>query len=146
MKSGAREDGTSIMPVLIVKRPEKEATFLQAVFQAEIGMLVHNAQGEVQHAEASIGGSSLILERASPMLPATRCAIRISLKNVQVALELALQNGGESVPLPGSGLGEQAEAAVSDPEGNVWWLVPQNRRPSNEEVQRRLLEQRRQRL
>jgi PhnB protein len=146
MKSGAGEGGVAVIPVLVVEDVEEEATFLQAVFQAKIGMLIHNAQGELQHAEASLGDSVLILERASPALPATRCAMRISIKNEHAVLQAALQNGGESVRVPSSGPGRQAEAAVGDPEGNIWWIVPADRKPSNEEVRRRLIEQRRERL
>ena len=146
MKRGAHEGRALIFPVLVVQSVENEAAFLQTVFEAQIGMVSHSEGGEVEHAEARIGESVILLQRASTSLGATSSVVRVATKNVQAALELALKNGGETVPLPTSNSPQQAEAAVSDPHGNIWWIVPQDGKPSNEEVQRRLAEQRRHRL
>jgi PhnB protein len=146
MKARARESRVSFSPVLAVKSVEQEATFLRVVFRAEISMLIHDSDGEAQQAEARIGDSMILLQQASPTSGATRSMMRIPMSDVQTALKLALDNGGESVPVAGWALGGHGQAAVRDPEGNIWWIVPQDRKPSNEEIQRRLTEQRRQRL
>ena len=146
MKPSAPEGCDCLSPVLVVRSVEEETAFLQAVFQAKVGMLDHDVQGEAQRAEATISNSTLLLARASATHAATHSVLRIAVHNVQAANRLALENGGESVPLPNQASGEENGAAVSDPQGNIWWIVPRERRPSNEEVQRLLSEQRRQRL
>jgi uncharacterized glyoxalase superfamily protein PhnB len=146
MSPSPQQGSTRISPVLVVASVEEEVAFLQNVFRAEIGMLVHNAQGEAQHAEAAIGDSILFLERATATHPATCSVLRIPMTDVQATRQLAVDYGGETDLWPGSDLQQYGGVAVSDPQGNVWWIVPQDRKPSNEEVQRRLNEQRRQRL
>jgi len=146
MKPGERRGWLSVSPVLVVKSVEAESAFLRTVFQAEVGMLIHGGHGEVQRAEARISNSVLVLQRASATLAVTRSMTRLPMSDVQATIQRALDNGGTTFPLQGFGLGEQDSAAVTDPEGHVWWIVPQDRKPSSEEVQRRLSEQRRQRL
>jgi uncharacterized glyoxalase superfamily protein PhnB len=146
MNSGAREGWVALSSVLVVNSVEEEAAFLKTVFQAEIGMLIRNGQGEAQRAEARIGDSIFLLLRASATLAATHSVTRIPMSKVQATIELAMQNGGASVPVPDSAVEQQGDGAVTDPQGNIWWIAPQDRKPSNEEIQRRLTEQRRDRL
>jgi PhnB protein len=146
MKSAARAGSASISPVLVVRSVEEELSFLQSAFQAQAGMLVHDTDGATRQAEVTIGDSVLYLQRASQNHPITRSVIRIQMEDVPAAYELALQSGAAAAREPGSMRQEDGLAGVRDPAGNTWWIAPRNRRASNAEIERRLSEQRRQRL
>lgn len=146
MKSGAPQGHGNVSPYLIVDSVEKELEFLQAVFGAKTQKQLHNTRGDIWHAEALIGDTIVMLERARKDSPAGQSMLYIWTDDVDTAYKRALQNGAASVQEPQDQFYGNREAGIKDPYGNTWWIAHELEKLSNQEIERRLAEQRKERL
>ena len=146
MSRGTPEGNSTVSPYLIVASVEKELEFLQAVFGAETQKQLHNTRGDIWHAEARIGDTIVMLERARKASPASPSMLYMWTDDVDAAYTRALQNAGASVQAPEDQFYGNREAGIRDPHGNTWWIAHELAKLSNEEIERRLAEQRRQKM
>jgi PhnB protein len=146
MRPSAPKGYSSVSPYLVVDEVEKELAFLQAVFDAQIKQRLRNDSGDVWHGEAEIGGSTVMLGRASKEHPAFPSMVYVWVEDVDAAYQVALKNGAQSVSEPADQFYGNREAGVRDLQGNTWWIAREIGRLSNAEVERRLAKQRRDRM
>jgi uncharacterized glyoxalase superfamily protein PhnB len=146
VKNAAPEGYSSVSPYLTVDSVEKELEFLQAVFGAESKQQLHNARGDIWHAEARIGDTIVMLERVRKDSPASQSMLYLWTDDVDAAYQRALKNEAVSVQEPGDQFYGNREAGIKDPQGNTWWIAREIQKLSNQEIERRLAEQRKQRL
>ncbi len=136
---------SSVSAFLTVETPEKELEFLQAAFGAEAITKVGNADGSLVYVEARIGDSILMLEQGR-WDTTTRSAIYIWTDDADGAYQRALRNGAASVKEPADQPFGIREAGVQDPEGTTWWIGEKREKIPTQEIERKLLEQRRSRM
>ena len=146
MRKPAPKGYSSVSPYLVVAEPERELAFVKAVFAAEIKEELRNGAGEVWHGEARIGESLVMIGRASVEQAAFRSMLYVWVEDVDAAYDTALMQGAQSVAEPANQFYGNREAGVRDPQGNTWWIAHEVEKPSNAEVERRLAQQRRERL
>ncbi len=146
MTAAAPEGHSTVSPFLVVEDVEKEVAFVKTVFQAEIGEQHRNPEGQVWHAEARIGNSVVMIDRTSKHYQAYGGMLYVWVQDVDAAYKAALAQDAESVSEPKNHFWGTREAGVKDTQGNTWWIARQAEKLSNQEVERRLAEQRRKRL
>lgn len=137
---------SSVSACLVVESIEDELVFLSGVFEASVEDQRRNPQGHIWHAAARIGDSTIILGRAEKDQPATQSMLYVWMDNVEHAYRQALKHGATPVQEPKDQPDGGREAAIRDAQGNTWRLARELRKPSNKEVERRLVEQRKSRL
>jgi len=146
MSRAAPEGYSSVSPFLTVDSIEEEVDFLVAVFNAEIKEQLRNAEGKVWHGEAQIGDTVIMLGRAQEEHPTSQSMLYLWTDDVDAADQRALKHGAASVQAPLDQFYGNREAGIRDPQGNTWWIAREIRKLTNQEVERRLAEQRRKRM
>ena len=134
-------DGYStVCPFLTVESVEKQMSFLQTVFNADIVEMLKQKDGIVQHGEARIGDTLIMMARAQDAWPATQSANYIFVDNADDVYRKAIQQGASVILEPEDRFYGYREGGVKDPHGNTWWIAQVLEKLSEEEMQRRFLE------
>ncbi len=130
-----------VSPFLIVESVEKELEFMKNVFGAEITEQVRQPDGNVVHAEARIGDSTIMIGRASADFPARPSMLYVYNENVDETFQRALKFGATAVSEPKDQFYGNREAEVRDAHGNTWWIAQHLQELSEEEIQQRAAQQ-----
>jgi PhnB protein len=131
---------SSVCPYLMVESVEKQLDFLKTVFDAEVKEQLTQDDGTVQHGEATIGDTVIMMGKARTEWPATVGANYVFVDNADEAYKKAIHFGSTSVMAPGDRFYGYREGGIKDPQGNTWWIAQVLEKLSEEEMQRRLLE------
>lgn len=111
--------------------------FLITVFDAvDLGRMTDD-EGRIGHAEVRIG-DSVVLMFDVPDWPPTPGFLRVYVTDVQAVHDRAVAAGGTSVTLPTHVFWGDRIARVTDPYGNLYWLMERIEDVDEDEVNRRL--------
>jgi PhnB protein len=146
MTSHAPEGYSSVCVVLVVEGVEKQIEFLENVFDAEVKKQIREGDGTIRYAEARIGDSIIMLERAGVEQPASRSTSQVWVKDVEAVYQRAVQEGAESVDKPPALSLGRPQAVIRDPQGNTWRIAQASKKLSSRQVEKLLTDQRRSRL
>jgi PhnB protein len=134
-------DGYSVVcPYLMVDSVETELDFLRKVFNAEVKELLKLEDGTVQHGEATIGDTVIMMGKARTEWPATFGANYVFVENADQVYDKAIKNGSSSLLVPADRFYGYREAGVKDPQGNTWWIAQVLEVLTEDEMQNRLSE------
>ncbi len=110
------------MPYLIVPNAAQFLEFLKNVFQAEEKLKHLREDGQIMHAEVTLGGSTLMLAEASDQWSAQPAGLYLHVANADESYQKALAAGATSV-MEVSDQSYGRSGGVKDPHGNTWWVV-----------------------
>jgi len=126
-----------VTPYFVVPGAADFIEFLKEAFGAQERERFGPPDGQIMHAEVSIGDSVIMLGDASAEFEATRSSTHLYVDDVDAAYERALGAGGESLREPQDQFYGDRSAGIRDRFGNQWWLATHVEEVSVEEMQRR---------
>ncbi|MGV3539445.1 MAG: VOC family protein [Rufibacter sp.] len=112
----------TVMPYLIVPNADQFLDFLRNVFGAEEKLKHLRNDGQIMHAEMTIGTSTLMLAEATDQWTAQPAGLYIHVANADETYQKALNAGATSV-MEVSNQSYGRSGGVKDPHGNTWWVV-----------------------
>jgi uncharacterized glyoxalase superfamily protein PhnB len=133
-------------PLWVVQSVETEVEFLTAVFGARISGIKRSEQGQVVQAEARIGSVSMAITRSQAASPPVHAAMHVWAADVDAVYRRALAANGAKIQAPADQPSGIRQAVVLDPEGITWQISQEETRGSNQDVERLLADQRKNRL
>jgi PhnB protein len=142
MTSGAPARPGAISPVLTIDNLEEEIEFLHAALGAEVVSHRKKTDSEAAGAELRIGNTTVIL-RQGPDEGAPELVIWSS--DVDASYSRALVVGAACLAEPHEEGGGKRQAMFADPAG-IRWRITTVRRLSGPEIERRIRDQRTERL
>ncbi len=118
----------TIMPYLIVPHADRFLDFLRDVFGAEEKLRANREDGQIMHAEVSIGGSTLMIAEANDDWSAQPAGLYIHVSDADATYKKALAEGATSVMEPRD-QDYGRSGGVKDPFGNTWWITNAAKNP-----------------
>jgi PhnB protein len=131
----------SVTPFIITKDAGGLLEFLKHAFGAKERTRMPNEDGTIGHAEVWIGDSIIMLFDAKPDWPPTPAFIMLYVPNCNAVHKAAMRVGATEVtPLSDNAWGDRS-CRVRDPLGNIWWIQTRKENVSEEEMLRRMHEE-----
>ncbi|MFN7961158.1 MAG: VOC family protein [Thermoanaerobaculia bacterium] len=127
----------AVSPYLVVPDVDRVLEFLEKSFDTERVRRSEGPDGRVLHAEVRLGGSPVMLGRASREWQARQAMLYVYVGDVDAVYERALAAGGIPVMPPTDMFYGDRHGAVDDPAGNQWWIATHIEDVSEEELERR---------
>lgn len=128
---------SSVSPYLMVSSVEEELQFLNEVFGAVTKETLKRKDGIIQHGEATIGDTVIMIGKSRPEWPSTQSASYVFVKNADETYAKALQLGAITVLEPADRFYGYREGGVKDKQGNTWWLAQVLEELTEAEMQKR---------
>ena len=127
----------TITPQLIVEDAQETLDFIAAAFGAEL-LDVYESDGTINHAEATIGDSRVMVASASSEFPSFPAMLVVYVDDVDAAYQRALEHGAASLREPEDQFYGDRTGGVRDGQGNQWWISTHVEDVSPEEMHRRM--------
>jgi len=126
----------SVIPYFAVADPAALLEFVKAAFGAEVTLTMRAPDGTIQHAEARIRDSTLMLGRSPNSRPNT---LYMYVPDVDAVYRRAMAAPGaaKSMREPSDEWYGDRSAGVEDSQGNQWWFATHIEDLSEEELQSR---------
>lgn len=137
---------STIVPCLRVQSIPDELHFLEAVFGVELRVPRGGDDAALSQIEVQLGNASLMLRHAHQADASAAGSVYVKTDDVDATCQRAVDAGATLIDAPNARSSGVHEAGFRDPQGNVWWIGQKTGRLSNREVDRRLTQQRRERL
>ena len=131
----------TVTPFVIVKGAAQLIDFMQEAFGAVEITRVTGEDGAIGHAEVRIGDSVVMLFDAKAWWPETPAFLRLYVEDCDAVYEQALNAGATPVTRPTNVPWGDRVARVSDPFGNLWWIMTRIEDVSEAEMEQRAGEQ-----
>lgn len=130
----------AVTPYLVVKGARNLLNFLKQAFDAKEMVMMNRDNGDIMHAEVSIGDSRVMLSDASEQFPPTLVNIFLYVKDSDAVYKKAVNSGGISLREPTNEYYGDRMGGVKDHFGNQWWIATHIEDVTPDEMQRRQLE------
>ena len=127
----------TVTPQLMVEDARETLDFIAAVFDAEL-LDVYESDGTINHAEATIGDSRVMVASASSEFPAVPAMLVVYVDDVDATYRRALEFGAVSLREPEDQFYGDRTGGVRDGQGNQWWISTHVEDVSPEEMHRRM--------
>jgi len=127
----------SITPYLTVANAADLMQFVKRAFGAQEVLSHRGPDGSIQHAEARVGDSIVMMGQASGDMKPRPCTIYLYVPNVDEVYRTALNAGGKIVREPADQFYGDRNAAVEDTCGNQWFIATHIEDVAPEEFRRR---------
>jgi len=129
----------TITPQTIVEDAHATLAFIEEVLGASIEE-VYEADGVVQHAQARIGDSLIMIATASGNFPAFPLMLNVYVDEVDATFVKAIEHGATPLREPtGQFYGDRTGGFLDD-QGNQWWISTRIEDVSDDEIRRRMEE------
>ncbi len=115
--------GSTVCPYLMVDSVEAQMEFLVKVFYASITNDTNRVDGFIQHGEVLIGGTTIMMGRASKLYPARLSMNYVYVENADEVYSRALKNGATELMSPVDRDYGNREGGFTDLFGNQWWVA-----------------------
>jgi PhnB protein len=129
----------TITPQTIVEDAHATLAFIEEVLGASIEE-VYEADGVVQHAQARIGDSLIMIATASEDFPAFPLMLNVYVDDVDVTFAKAIEHGATPLREPTDQFYGDRTGGVLDDQGNQWWISTRIEDVSDDEIRRRMEE------
>lgn len=136
------EDYGSLTPYAIVKGVARFIAFLEQAFGARERGRVLNGDGTIGHAEVRIGDSILMMFDARDDWPDTPSFLTLYVEDCDEAHRAALRAGATTVTELSTNAWGDRGSRIRDPWGNIWWIQTHVEDVPEEEVARRMEDER----
>ena len=127
----------TITPQTIVEEAHATLDFIKEVFNASIDE-VYEDDGVVQHAQARIGDSLIMIATASEEFPAFPFMLNVYVDDVDAAFAAAVEHGATPLREPADQFYGDRTGGVVDSQGNQWWMSTHIEDVSEEEIRRHM--------
>jgi PhnB protein len=113
----------SVTPILVVKNAPGLIDFLKQAFDAKEKYRMKGPDGNIMHAEVTVGDSPVMLSEATDQHGPVQTGLYLYVKDADTTYKKALKAGGAQVmPLEDQFWGDRS-GCVKDPTGNNWWIA-----------------------
>ncbi|UTW61045.1 VOC family protein [bacterium SCSIO 12741] len=129
----------TISPFLSLEDIEGFIEFVQFVFGGEVTEKILDGEGNILHAELTMGNSTLMMGPARGN-PTKDIMLYTYTEDTDAAYQKILDRGGVSIMPPGDQFYGDRNAGVKGPFGINWWIATRVEIVDSEEMQRRSLE------
>jgi uncharacterized glyoxalase superfamily protein PhnB len=127
----------TVTPYLTVDDPAAVIDFLKKAFGAQETFAMRDPSGKIQHAEVKVGNSMLMLGGARGEWTARPGNFYLYVEDVDAVYKQAIAAGGKSISEPANQFYGDRHGAVTDSQGNSWWISTHVEDVSPEELERR---------
>ena|SRR5579864_5736067 len=127
----------TLLPYLLVEDGTKMLTFLKNAFKATEDHVSHDDAGKVRHATVDIYGSKLMMGQVGGGWKATPCALYFYVRDSDAVHKDAIAAGATQILAPKDQFYGDRHGGVIDPCGNQWWIATHTEDVSNDEIERR---------
>jgi uncharacterized glyoxalase superfamily protein PhnB len=131
----------TITPQTIVEDAHATLDFIRDVFGASIDE-VYEDGGVVQHAQARIGDSLIMVATASEEFPEFPFMLTVYVDDVDATFAKAVEQGAAPLREPADQFYGDRTGGVLDSQGNQWWMSTHIEDVSEDELRRRMEEMR----
>jgi len=128
----------TITPYLVVDKATEFIDFLVRAFKATEVSRHSRPDGSVAHAEIKIGNSIIMLSDSMESFPANRVMLYMYVEDTDALYNSLLSFGAESIQEPMNLYYGDRNAGVRDKWGNMWWIATHIEDVPEEELQRRI--------
>jgi len=127
----------TITPYLTVMGVAKLIEFIKQAFDATVMECMMRADGTVQHAQAKIGDSIIMMGEAQGEWQPRPSTLYLYVSDVDATYRRAIQAGATSLREPANHFYGDRSGGVQDTSGNQWWIATHIEDVSREEMARR---------
>lgn len=127
----------TVTPYLLSQDAGKLLEFIVQAFGAEVLERMELPDGTVNHAQARVGDSVVMMGTAGGEHPAMPTMLYLYVEDCVAWYQSALAAGATSVQEPRNEFYGDRVAAVEDPLGNSWWIATHVEDLDSEEIARR---------
>jgi uncharacterized glyoxalase superfamily protein PhnB len=113
----------TVTPYITVDNPGAVIDFLKNAFDAQETFAMRDEKGNIQHAEVKVGNSMVMLGGAHDQWKARPGNFYVYVEDCDAAYKRALAAGGKSLSEPQTQFYGDRHAAVTDAQGNNWWVA-----------------------
>jgi PhnB protein len=132
------EGYTTVTPWIISRDTAQLIDYMTQAFNAEEIARISGHDGRIEHAEARIGDSVVMMFDAKPDWPPTPAFLRLYVTDANAVHHKAVAAGGTSVTEVTHLFFGDRVGRVRDPLGNLWWIQARIEDPAPQEMERRL--------
>ncbi len=130
----------TVTPYITVEDAGEVIEFLKKAFGAQETYAMRDEHGKVRHAEVKVGTSMLMLGSSHDQWTARPANFYIYVEDVDAVYKQAVAAGGKSLNEPETQFYGDRHGAVTDSQGNTWWIATHVEDVPEEEVGRRAKE------
>jgi len=127
----------TLLPYLLVDDGTKMLDFLKKAFKAKEDHVSHDGTGKVRHATVGIYGSKLMMGQVGGDWKATPSSLYFYVSDCDGVLKDAIAAGATQMMPPTDQFYGDRHGGVIDPCGNQWWIATHKEDVSNDEIERR---------
>jgi PhnB protein len=128
----------TVVPYLLVPDATTLLDFVQRAFGATIVEAMRGPDGQVVHADVTIGDSHVMLGQAHGDWKPTAAMLYLYVTDCDAVYRTALAAGATSVREPKTEFYGDRSGGVADAFGNQWWMATHVEEVSKEEMERRM--------
>ena len=132
------EGYSPVTPYLILRHVERMLDFVQAAFGAHIVEVHRDENGQVRHADFTIGGAHVMLGGAGEQWPEKLGSIHLYVPDADATYAAAIKAGAKSIYGVTTHFYGDRSGGVEDPCGVAWWISTHVEDVSPEEITRRM--------
>jgi len=136
----------SITPFLVVNGAGEFIEFLKNAFNAELNYVWKGDNNKIMHATVKIGDSILMLSDSMDEFKPMPAMLQLYVEDVDAQYHQALKAGGQSVREPRDEFYGDRSSGIKDAWGNQWWIATHQEDVSDEEMKRRQMELRKEKV
>jgi len=129
----------TVTPYITVDNAGAVMEFLKKAFAAEETFAMRDEQGNVRHGEMKVGSSMVMLGSSHDQWKARPGNFYVYVEDCDAVYKKAVEAGGTSVSEPSTQFYGDRHGAVSDSQGNTWWIATHVEDVSPEELERRAM-------
>jgi len=126
----------AVTPYLTVKEVPALIAFLKQAFGADVTELITLPNGSVNHAEARIRDSVIMMGEAPQDFKPMYAQLYLYAGDADAVYAQAIAAGGVSILEPHDEFYGDRVAAVKDPAGNTWWIATRVKTVPVDELQK----------
>jgi len=130
----------TVTPYITVDNAGEVMDFLKKAFDAQEAFAMRDDKGNVRHAEMKVGSSMVMLGSSHDQWKARPGNFYLYVEDCDAAYKKALAAGGKSLNEPATQFYGDRHGAVTDSQGNTWWLATHVEDVAPDELERRAKE------
>jgi uncharacterized glyoxalase superfamily protein PhnB len=127
----------TVTPYLTVDDAALQIDFLKRALNAQVKYEMKDDQGNVRHAEVSVGDSILMIGQARDQWKSRPMSFYLYVPDVDALYKSALAAGAKSLQEVTTQFYGDRSGGVEDPQGNYWWIATHVEDVSPGELERR---------
>ena len=127
----------TVTPYLVAKDAAALIDFITRGLGGQEKFVMKRPDGSIGHAEMIVGDSHVMIGQAGGANPAFPAMLYLYVRDVDATFKQAVAAGGQSLHEPSTQFYGDRHGAVTDSNGNQWWIATHVEDVSQEELERR---------